>query len=179
MEFEGGVVRSHIDAIYALLPKGKVWPLEPGDAPSLDGLLDATAQEFDRVQGDADALLADFFPDDAVASLPDWERILGLTSAGLSTEQRQAQILSQLRRRADPTLANITIIAQSWGPGIVVTDKQYRQLKYGAAVYGDRYYGEIWLTAINIYYPGLYSAEFEATMVASVPLHCTIIFTHD
>ncbi len=169
-------MREHLTAIYALLPKGAVWPLEPGDSPSFDGLLDALAQEFDRIDADADGQLADFFPDEAVASLPDWERILGLTSTGLSTEQRQAQILAQLRRRADPTLVNMTIAAQSWGPGIVVEDRQYPLPQYGRAVYGDKLYGYVWLTVITITYPGPANPAFEAQMIAFAPLHSTIIF---
>ncbi len=172
-------MREHLTAIYALLPRGKVWPLEPGDSSSLDGLLDALAQEFDRIDADADGQLADFFPDEAVASLPDWERILGLSAGSLTDEQRQAQILSKLRRRGDPTLANVTTIAQSWGPGITVSVGNYPLFVMNIGRMGGSLRSEAWTTVIDIYYPGAYSAEFESTMIASVPLHTTIFFTHD
>jgi uncharacterized protein YmfQ (DUF2313 family) len=169
-------VNKHLTAIFALLPRGKIWPLEEGDAANMDALFDAAAQEPDRVQQDADDLLSDLYPDVATQSLPDWERILGLTSAGLTAEQRRAQILGQLRRRADPTIANITIAAQSWGPGIVVEHQQYHEFRMGVGVMGDPLRGDAWLTVVTISYPGPASTAFEAAMRASVPLHCTIIF---
>lgn len=167
--------RDHLSVIYKLLPKGACWPREPGDAPTFDAVLDATAQEFDRVNEDGDDGLADFFPDVAVESLPDWERILGLTSSGLSTSQRQSQIVAQLRRHLDPSLANITAVAATWGSGIVVQDKQYQVPQYDIS-YEFPYYSEAWLTVITITYTGPTNPAFEAQMRAICPLHCTVIF---
>jgi uncharacterized protein YmfQ (DUF2313 family) len=170
-------MRDYLPAVYALLPSGSIWPLEPGDAPVMDALLDALAQEYDRIDASTVDWLADYYPDASAQQLSDWERILGLTSdSSLSDSQRRGRIVSLLRRRSDPTLDNIQSIADAWERNAIVSQHDYPLFTMGLSVMGDELRSDLWSSTVHITYDGPASAEFETAMIASLPLHVSVVF---
>lgn len=166
----------YVALIYSLLPRGAVWPSEPGDAPDFDGLIDAVSHEWARVHQAGEDFLDAFLPDTASTFLPDWERILGLSASGLTEEQRRAQIISQLRRKGDPNLPNIQTIADSWGNGAVVSVGDFPLFYMGVGAMGDALAGDAWASTVLITYDAPADAAFEAAMRAAVPIHTYVVF---
>lgn len=168
----------YVRAIYAMLPRGSIWPVEPGDAPDFDALIDATSHEFARVHQNGEDFLDDFLPDTSTSLLPRWESLLGLVAGSLTDAQRRAQIIAQLRRRSDPTRANLQAIADSWGLGATVYDHAYELFLMGQGQMGDPLHGEVWIYTVLVVYPGPGNAAFEDTIRASVPAHVLVVFEY-
>jgi uncharacterized protein YmfQ (DUF2313 family) len=82
------------NALRALFPRGRVWPNDPDAQQSV--FITALAQEYEQLDVDANALLADAFPPTTINLLPEWEETLGLPDPCLgpapSVGQRQAQV---------------------------------------------------------------------------------------
>lgn len=85
-------------ALQALLPRGRVWPRDPGtvQAQVLDGL----AASYERQTADAAALLVDAFPLTTTQLLPEWEASLGLpdacTGPAVGLAERRMRVVSKL-----------------------------------------------------------------------------------
>jgi uncharacterized protein YmfQ (DUF2313 family) len=74
--------------LVALLPQGAAWPREAEG--TLDGLLDALAAEFERLDGRAEVLAAEVDPRAAGEMLSDWERAYGLPDGCVTAEPTPA-----------------------------------------------------------------------------------------
>ncbi len=70
--------------LVALLPQGAAWPREAQG--TLDGLMDALAAEFERLDGRAEVLAAEVDPRAASELLGDWERAYGLPDGCVAAE---------------------------------------------------------------------------------------------
>lgn len=85
--------------LIALLPVGGIWP-SPQVVNNLTQLLDALAEELARIDGRAENLMSETFPNTTVEMIADWERNTGLpfdcTGALETLQQRRAAILSVL-----------------------------------------------------------------------------------
>lgn len=172
----------YLRELYSRLPRGPIWPTQDSEAPTWDALLDALANEFGRVAESAAAMLADFFPDACVQSLPDWERLLGLPDCGLAlgttVEERRAAVVAKLRRRGNPTLVNIQHQADAFGNGAVVSTSGTSDLFFvGSSTVGDTPVSNAdAATQVNITYDAPQSDTFECAMRHAVPVHLTITF---
>lgn len=80
----------------ALLPPGKLWRLDP--AATLSEVFLASGDELVRVEGRGRDLLRESDPRTADELLPDFERVLGLSSDGTLAERR-ARVVALLVRR--------------------------------------------------------------------------------
>lgn len=169
--------------LYARLPRGPIWPKIGGDATVWDMLLDSIATEFARIRYDAGAWLADFFPDQTVQQLEDWERVLGLPDCGLElgTEaERRGAILAKLRRRGDPTLANIQLLADSFGLNAVVSAGGTSALFFVNSVTEvdsvNLVAGDDATSTVTVTYDAPTSDTFECAMTHAIPAHLTLVF---
>ena len=85
----------------ALLPPGRLWRLEPDSV--LSQVLLGAADELLRIEGRGADLIEESDPQTADELLPDFERVLGLSSDGTLAERR-ARVVSKLvfRQRVRP-----------------------------------------------------------------------------
>src|SRR6266540_6757682 len=85
-----------------LLPRGLLWKLEP--TSWLSRLLLAIADELARIDARGEDLQNEWDPRTALETLPDWERILGITPpAGATTIERQAAAAAAIAARGGST----------------------------------------------------------------------------
>lgn len=171
----------YVAAFYRLLPRGPIWPRSPGENPTWDALIDACANEPARIDASAEAWLADYFPDATTDQLPDWERLLGLPSCGLSLgslSERRGAVLGLLRRRGNPTLANIQAIADGFARDAVVSTGGTGDLFFvGIDTVGDNVLAMDDATiTVLVTYDGPQSDTLECTLRHSLPIHLTVSF---
>jgi hypothetical protein len=169
--------------LYQRMPRGSIWPRSINEATVWDSLLDSMALEFARVRYDIDAWLADFFPDSTVQQLPDWERLLGLPDCDLAlgTEaERRGAVVARLRRRGNPTLANIQTLADSFDTGAVVSTGGTSDLFFvgtdevdGANVVAN----DDLATTVLVTYDAPQSDSLECALRHALPVHLTVTFT--
>lgn len=128
---------SYRDQLLALLPTGDAWPkeLESVQAQTMAGL----GEELARVDGRAEALLAEANPSSAYELLADWERVAGLPEAcddrSLSDAQRQDRLVEKFSRRG--RLSQSFLIAQALLMGYAITITEYRPFRSGRSSSGD------------------------------------------
>lgn len=174
---------SYLRELYQRLPRGPIWPTQAAEAPTWDALLDALAEEFGRIDADASNALADFFPDVTEDALEDWERLLGLPDCGLSLgtlAERRGAVLAKLRRKGNPTLANVQAIADGFENGAVVTTGGTADLFFIDNVTEFDNINDFATTSaafqVHITYDAPQSDTFECSMRHAIPLHLTITF---
>jgi len=92
---------AYLGQLRQLLPPGAAWRAESGG--DLEGVLEAWAQEFARLDGRIEDLRRESDPESAVELLPDWERVLGLAdlTAGYSLAERQSAAYVRLTENGD------------------------------------------------------------------------------
>lgn len=112
-------------ALQALLPRGRVWPRDPGttQAATLDGL----AGIYERTTQAAARLLADAFPPTALQLLPDWEASLGLpdacTGPAVGLAERRKRAVSKLVDTGGQSRSYFIGVAASLGfPGCTIAE---------------------------------------------------------
>lgn len=175
---------SYRNELISRMPRGKIWPALDGDATNWNSLLDALANEPARINADASDLLFDeLFPDTANLTLADWERAYGLTSYGLTDDDRRAQLLARYRRRGNPTLANVQSVADAFPLATaIVSHHDYTLFRMGISAMGDPLRSDAWLSTVLVKYdsvaypPGDAFDAFAAAIRAAVPLHAYIVF---
>lgn len=118
-----------------LLPRGAAWLAEAG-AP-LEDVLAAWADEFARLDGRIEDLRLESDPVRAVELLPDWERVLGLTSltAGYSLLERQQAAGMRLIENGD--VSSPGWIARAAKLGHAITLGTRPAMVCGLSVCGD------------------------------------------
>lgn len=114
------------EQLRALLPRGPA--LDDGGQGTLTDLLDALAQEFERVDASGDVLLAEAQPATTSQLLPDWERIAGLpspcTPSGQTDDERRAALQRRLAANAPQTVAWILALAESLGYTVSIVERR-------------------------------------------------------
>lgn len=128
--------------LQALLPRGVAWPRSPGAV--LTKLLDAFAQEFARVDAEAEAIAGECIPGAALDLLADWERVCGLPDscdAGLATtlQERRAAVEAKLTAQGGASKAYFTALASTLGYEIEIDE--FRPFVAGLGRCGDRLNG--------------------------------------
>lgn len=81
--------QDYLAQLQALLPRGAAWPRDPNAV--LTQVLEALAQEPARLHAEALALLDEADPRTTAQLLYDWERVAGLPSPCVTTEQSTAE----------------------------------------------------------------------------------------
>ncbi|WP_022655545.1 putative phage tail protein [uncultured Desulfovibrio sp.] len=134
---------SYREQLFALQPPGPALPYDP---ESVWGrLLDGLAQEFERVELRAHALVRESDPRQSVELLPDWERVCGLPgdcpiSWDSTLQARRAAVVAQLTGAGGQRIAYFSGLARLLGLGITVTE--YRPFLAGLSRCGDRLNGD-------------------------------------
>ena len=90
-----------------LLPQGQAWTRAPGAV--LTAVLQASADELERLDMAMRLLLMEILPTSAIAGLEDWERVLGLPDAclpaGTTLQERRSAVLAKLHDEGRQDLA--------------------------------------------------------------------------
>lgn len=85
-----------LHALQQVMPRGKAWPRDLN--ANLTKFLRAFAARLSRVEGDADALLAEMRPETTFQMLSDWEGYLGLPECETAAETVEARRLSVVEK---------------------------------------------------------------------------------
>jgi uncharacterized protein YmfQ (DUF2313 family) len=104
-----------------LLPPGRLWKLEPDSW--LSKVLLAIGDELARIDARGEKLIDEADPRTALETLPEWERMLGITPpAGATAGERQLAITAAYVSRGGQTAAYYIALAASLGYVATVTD---------------------------------------------------------
>jgi len=162
-----------------LLPRGKVWPIDPVTTPVWWSLLTAMAQEPVRLDTALFGILKDFIPaaDMGYGLLEEWEELLGINvPAGATDAQRVAAIRAKLNSALSPSYESLLELLNSLGIGTVtITLGLYPQFLAGYVV-GKPLGSVQGLTTWVVTYPAPVKPVFEATVRAIAPINTTILF---
>ncbi|MGI4849547.1 MAG: YmfQ family protein [Janthinobacterium lividum] len=150
----------YLSALQSLLPRGRVWPRDPGAAQTkaLAGLTPIYARQNLR----ANQLLVDAFPLTTFELLPEWESTLGLPDpcAGVAptVQARRAQVLARFTNSGGQSVAYIKAYALALGYSIDIT--QFAPALAGALRVGQPVNGEAWAYAWRVTTPLVSSFTF-------------------
>lgn len=184
------------DALLALLPRGRVWPKEPGSAQYR--LMTGFAPTFERLDARAQALLFDLFPANTVELLAEWEATLGLPDPcdgdEQSLEQRRNQVLIRLFEGGGQSISYYLAVLERLGyAGAEI--REHAPFRANASYANTPVYSEAWwfvwtviLAGVSVTYfranastanEPLFSLSDEAVfciLAAIKPAHTTILF---
>ena len=115
----------YADMLYNLLPRGIAWARARGS--NLGLLLEGIAQEFERVEDDAERLINECIPDTTGEMLTDWERVAGLPECCLrnieqTESQRKSNLIAKLAQVGGASLAYFIEIAGRQGFDITIDE---------------------------------------------------------
>lgn len=133
-----------LQALQALMPRGRVWPRDPDAVQTkvLSGLTPIYARQTLR----ANQLLADAFPTTTFELLPEWEATLGLPSkcSGLAPtiDGRRAQVVARFKAPGGQTPQYFINFAADLGYTITIT--QYIPARTGILRAGQPANGSDW-----------------------------------
>lgn len=140
----------YASAVRALMPRGRVWPDDPGSNQSqaVSGLVGS----FERLDADAVDLIADAFPATTDQLLPEWEASLGLPDAcagdAQTIAQRKAHVLVRFIGAGGQSRAHFIAYAASIGFKISIT--AYAPFRVGVNACGQPLYGPAWAYAWGV-----------------------------
>jgi len=174
-----------LQAVYGLIPPGKIWDFVRSGASRLSQILDGLTPELNRAsnvladlweQSDPRAALDTTDPAyDTIALLPDFERVHGLpdpcTGAPATTDERRAILYAKWIATGGQTSAYFIEVAEGLlGPGFTVTidELPYAPFRCGISVCGDPLYGE------NYYYVWEMEVTPVPTAAQQTALECLI-----
>lgn len=154
-------------ALLALLPRGRVWPREPGSLQY--AFMDGCAPTFERLDARAQTLLFDAFPANTLELLPEWELSLGLPDPcdgdEQTVEQRRAQVMVRLVEGGGQSVGYYLAVLSRLGyPDATITE--YAPFRTNASVANSALYGDEWWHVWNINLPSL-SVFFFRTNVST------------
>lgn len=132
----------------ALLPPGRAWTRAVGTV--LHKLLEAIAQEFDRLEARANDLLREAVPTGADELLPEWEAITDATRCveGASIEARRAGVVSRLLSGTPTEALTVSTIEGMGYPTPTIT--YWSPFVVGGSEVGDALSNDEWQHAIGI-----------------------------
>lgn len=156
------------EQLKALLPPGRAFPRERGT--TLDGLLDALAQELARIDARADRLVTEAVPLTTAELLTDWERVAGLpdncSSLLAETLQgRRADLVSKLVSRGGQSPAYFISLAAALG--YEVTIEEFRPFRAGMSAAGDELTNGDWVFSWRVRAPEVTVIRFRAGQSAA------------
>ncbi len=167
--------------LIALLPTGPAWPAMQTDN-DFTRLLDALAEELARVDGRAQNLLEEVFPNTTVELITDWERVAGLPDSCTG-------VLSLLQQRRNALMGVLTIerslskqffidIAARLGFSITITETLDFVWQVNAALDGDAIYFRVGSSTIGGPLVQSDNGLLECVMTALKPAHTTVTFNY-
>ncbi|EHM03452.1 hypothetical protein HMPREF9946_00100 [Acetobacteraceae bacterium AT-5844] len=152
----------YLVALRALLPRGSVWPREPGT--TLTAVLRGVAVHVARLRARADALLTDAFPATALELLPEWEQTLGLPDLCIGDDptlrQRQARVVARLTARGGQSVPYITAVAGDLGFAISI--EEFAPARADALAVDEPLYDEAWAHTWRVHAPETTVLDFLA-----------------
>jgi uncharacterized protein YmfQ (DUF2313 family) len=185
----------YLQALQALLPRGRVWPRDP-DATQTK-VLSGLTPVFERLTARANNLLIDAFPGSTYELLPEWEATLGLPDpcAGTAptTQQRVAQVVARVTASGGQSIAYYTAVAAALGYQITIT--QFVPSRFGKA-FGTLFGGTAWAFAWQVNAPtftintlqfgGSFGTPFaswgnnvlQCELQRIAPAHTTLLFSY-
>lgn len=117
----------HRQLLARLLPPRSYEPLGPG----INAELAAEGESLDRAQQHASAFLESVTPFGAIDTLPDWERVCGLTPLnGATRQQRLEAVLAKLQELGGLSIPYFTRLAGRLGYEIEITEFEPFYLDY-------------------------------------------------
>lgn len=117
----------HRQLLARLLPPRSYEPLGPG----LNAELAAEGESLDRAQQNASKFLESVTPFGAIDTLPDWERVCGLTPLnGATRQQRLEAVLTKLQELGGLSIPYFTRLARRLGYEIEITEFEPFYLDY-------------------------------------------------
>ncbi len=170
-----------------LLPPGKLWNLEPDS--KLHRLLVGMGDEFARVEARGATLLEESDPRTATETIGDWERVLALPDALVTTisavlAERRIAVTQKLVGRSGQNLAFYAALCNACGyPFISITRYADAVLRAGFRV-GRRCYGYRWAYAMTLsvtnagYLDRLTADQFEAVIRHVTQTHIEVTFIY-
>jgi uncharacterized protein YmfQ (DUF2313 family) len=150
------------DQLMALAPTGQALPTDTDSVWAR--LLLALAGELARLDGRADDLVDEADPRTALEMLADWERVCGLPGAC----SQDIETIQDRRRACHMALAAqggqsaLYYIDMAAALGVVVTVKEFRPFRAGAAVAGDPLTNGDWIYAWSVRAPATTVQYFQA-----------------
>lgn len=118
-----GLNEDYAYALLGLLPNGPAWPRD-ADSPHAK-LMGGLAQEFWRVDDQADTLSDEADPRTANVFLSRWEAVAGIKVPATTLVQRQLSLTTYLTRRGGQTPAYF--IAMAAAMGFIATITEYHE----------------------------------------------------
>lgn len=125
--------------------------LPPGGATigeTFTKLVEGFAPEIVRAGQSFEDLHLDFLPDRTVDLIPEWERVTGLSGAGMSTEARRNDILARVTATGGASKAYMIEVAQKLGYLIDITE--YKIPYVGRLRAGDAIVGSAWAFTFSV-----------------------------
>lgn len=140
-------------ALWALMPRGRIWNRDAGSTQ--DQVLGCFAPAFQRASADALALLAHAFPATALDLIPEWQESLGLPDpcageAPTLIQQRQ-QIVARLTNSGGQSAPYFIALAAALGYTVTVTN--YAPFRCGQSTAGQQVGAQDWFYTWSINAP--------------------------
>lgn len=156
------------EQLRALLPPGRALPAERGS--TLDGLLDAMAEELARVSARMDRLPIEAVPNTTSELLPDWERVAGLPdncSGQLANtlQGRRADLVTKLTSLGGQSRAYFIGLAAQLG--FTVTIDEFRPFRAGTSRAGEAITNGDWVFTWRVNGPPVPVIRFRAGQSAA------------
>lgn len=177
---------SYAAQIRKLFPRGRLWRFEPDS--NLWKLVQAIADEFDRVRGRGKDLINESDPRTATETIADWEAMLSLPdervpelSAVLA--ERRVAVTSKFVAQGGSNYAYYETLTLACGYPLVSIEKLSGRLLRAGFRVGDRAYSDAYAYAILITVdepPGaaLSHADFERAIRHVTHAHIEVMFTY-
>lgn len=136
-----------LEALKALLPPGRAWTRAVGT--TLHRVLEAIAQEFDRLEGRAADLVREAVPSGADELLPEWEDLTQSTRCveGASLDARRAAVGARLVGES-PSYPRIESVIESMGYSPLF--EAWAPFVAGGSAAGDALTNDEWQHSIGI-----------------------------
>ncbi len=157
------IVREYRQQLRALLPRGAAFPNDL-EVSTLDELLTAIADSFERVDADVYRLIEEVDPRTTSELIVDWERICGLPDPGSELGEtltaRRNAVVQRITTLGSLTAAFLT--AQAAQLGFTITIVEYQPFEFGYSQFGEEIAGLSAWWHFDVYTPdgGVFDAEF-------------------
>ncbi|MDE2106941.1 MAG: DUF2313 domain-containing protein [Patescibacteria group bacterium] len=165
-----------LQALQALLPRGRAWPNDP--AATLTAVLNGLAGPFATQTGAANGLLVDAFPSTTNHLLPEWQSTLsqpdpaGPTPSG--TAQAQQFVAAKFASLGGQSQAYFIAFAAAYG--ITITIQQMAPFRAGNSRAGQQCGTTDWFYVWNVTMPAA-DAAYEGLLQEVAPAHTILNFT--
>lgn len=167
-------------AALGLMPRGRIWPQEPGSVQ--ESVRKAIGKTFERSDGAASMLLDSSLPGQLTPLLPEWEATLGLPDPCAGSSPTFAQRCNQVRGRfvnaGGQSRQHFIEFAAALGFAISITN--YAPCRAGISTAGSPVCGDevafVWGVTIDAVTGDLPVAVLKCELEAVQPAEGTLIF---